>query len=162
MLSFKRVALIVTKTTKLCVVIKSRQLKICRLVFQLMTNTFFPQKLWLWLNIQYIWELSFILYLWLESKTCLNFLCRNLSACGGFEVCDDMVAKDIMTPLVALLKEVCGVQRGPRDGFWRELLGDKGRWIFPPVLLCHESCVSFKLPWQFHFFSWKLTVHRLY
>ncbi|KAF6288167.1 HEAT repeat containing 3 [Rhinolophus ferrumequinum] len=30
---------------------------------------------------------------------------RNLSACGGFEVCDDMVAKDIMTPLVALLKE---------------------------------------------------------
>uniref|UniRef100_H0X596 HEAT repeat containing 3 n=1 Tax=Otolemur garnettii TaxID=30611 RepID=H0X596_OTOGA len=32
---------------------------------------------------------------------------RNLSACGGFEVCDDMVAKDIMTPLVALLKE-CG------------------------------------------------------
>ncbi|XP_069868052.1 HEAT repeat-containing protein 3 [Dipodomys merriami] len=32
---------------------------------------------------------------------------RNLSACGGFEVCDDMVTKDIMTPLVALLKE-CG------------------------------------------------------
>ncbi|XP_068384255.1 HEAT repeat-containing protein 3 isoform X1 [Eschrichtius robustus] len=31
---------------------------------------------------------------------------RNLSACGGFEVCDDMVTKDIMTPLVALLKEV--------------------------------------------------------
>ncbi|XP_005079235.1 HEAT repeat-containing protein 3 isoform X1 [Mesocricetus auratus] len=30
---------------------------------------------------------------------------RNLSACGGFEVCDDMVAKDIMTPLVALLRE---------------------------------------------------------
>uniref|UniRef100_A0A8B9IVC8 HEAT repeat containing 3 n=1 Tax=Amazona collaria TaxID=241587 RepID=A0A8B9IVC8_9PSIT len=30
---------------------------------------------------------------------------RNLSACGGFEVCDDMVSKDIMTPLVALLKE---------------------------------------------------------
>ncbi|XP_040353914.1 HEAT repeat-containing protein 3 isoform X4 [Herpailurus yagouaroundi] len=30
---------------------------------------------------------------------------RNLSACGGFEVCDDMVTKDIMTPLVALLKE---------------------------------------------------------
>uniref|UniRef100_A0A452TKJ2 HEAT repeat containing 3 n=1 Tax=Ursus maritimus TaxID=29073 RepID=A0A452TKJ2_URSMA len=29
----------------------------------------------------------------------------NLSACGGFEVCDDMVTKDIMTPLVALLKE---------------------------------------------------------
>uniref|UniRef100_A0A670YMM9 HEAT repeat containing 3 n=1 Tax=Pseudonaja textilis TaxID=8673 RepID=A0A670YMM9_PSETE len=34
---------------------------------------------------------------------------RNLSACGGFEVCNDMVAKDIMTPLVALLKEVCCV-----------------------------------------------------
>ncbi|KAM9062815.1 HEAT repeat-containing protein 3 isoform X1 [Sarcophilus harrisii] len=33
---------------------------------------------------------------------------RNLSACGGFEVCDDMVTKDIMTPLVALLKE-CSV-----------------------------------------------------
>ncbi|KAM9191801.1 HEAT repeat-containing protein 3 isoform 2-T2 [Dugong dugon] len=32
---------------------------------------------------------------------------RNLSACGGFEVCDAMVTKDIMTPLVALLKE-CG------------------------------------------------------
>lgn len=30
---------------------------------------------------------------------------RNLSACGGFEVCDDMVAKDILTPLVALLRE---------------------------------------------------------
>ncbi|KAK2499489.1 hypothetical protein MC885_020821 [Smutsia gigantea] len=30
---------------------------------------------------------------------------RNLGACGGFEVCDDMVTKDIMTPLVALLKE---------------------------------------------------------
>lgn len=32
-------------------------------------------------------------------------MCRNLSACGGFDVCDDMVAKDIMTPLVALLRE---------------------------------------------------------
>ncbi|XP_048648183.1 HEAT repeat-containing protein 3 isoform X3 [Marmota marmota marmota] len=30
---------------------------------------------------------------------------RNLSACGGFEICDDMVTKDVMTPLVALLKE---------------------------------------------------------
>ncbi|MGH0144007.1 UNVERIFIED_CONTAM: hypothetical protein FKN15_014909, partial [Acipenser sinensis] len=30
---------------------------------------------------------------------------RNLSACGGFEVCDDMVKQDIMTPLVAVLKE---------------------------------------------------------
>ncbi|XP_005052710.1 PREDICTED: HEAT repeat-containing protein 3 [Ficedula albicollis] len=30
---------------------------------------------------------------------------RNLSACGGFDVCDDMVTNDIMTPLVALLKE---------------------------------------------------------
>ncbi|XP_075392708.1 HEAT repeat-containing protein 3 [Tenrec ecaudatus] len=30
---------------------------------------------------------------------------RNLSACGGFDVCDDMVTKDIMTPLIALLKE---------------------------------------------------------
>uniref|UniRef100_A0A8U8B9M3 SYO1-like TPR repeats domain-containing protein n=1 Tax=Geospiza parvula TaxID=87175 RepID=A0A8U8B9M3_GEOPR len=30
---------------------------------------------------------------------------RNLSACGGFDVCDDMVTNDIMTPLVVLLKE---------------------------------------------------------
>ncbi|XP_029464368.1 HEAT repeat-containing protein 3 isoform X2 [Rhinatrema bivittatum] len=30
---------------------------------------------------------------------------RNLSACGGFEVCDNMVTQDIMTPLVALLRE---------------------------------------------------------
>ncbi|XP_048371779.1 HEAT repeat-containing protein 3 [Sphaerodactylus townsendi] len=30
---------------------------------------------------------------------------RNLSACGGFDVCDDMVTKDVMTPLVALLKQ---------------------------------------------------------
>ncbi|XP_075693631.1 HEAT repeat-containing protein 3 isoform X1 [Rhinoderma darwinii] len=30
---------------------------------------------------------------------------RNLSTCGGFEACDDMVTRDIMTPLVALLKE---------------------------------------------------------
>ncbi|XP_075433130.1 HEAT repeat-containing protein 3 isoform X2 [Ascaphus truei] len=30
---------------------------------------------------------------------------RNLSTCGGFEVCDDMVTSDIMTPLVALLRE---------------------------------------------------------
>nr|XP_030137889.3 HEAT repeat-containing protein 3 isoform X1 [Taeniopygia guttata] len=30
---------------------------------------------------------------------------RNLSACGGFDVCDDMVTSDIMTPLVVLLKE---------------------------------------------------------
>ncbi|KAM9301455.1 HEAT repeat-containing protein 3 [Gastrophryne carolinensis] len=30
---------------------------------------------------------------------------RNLSTCGGFEACDDMVTRDIMTPLVALLRE---------------------------------------------------------
>jgi len=36
----------------------------------------------------------------------MYFFPRNLSACGGFEVCDDMVTQDIMTPLVALLKEV--------------------------------------------------------
>ncbi|KAM4722035.1 HEAT repeat-containing protein 3 [Rhinophrynus dorsalis] len=30
---------------------------------------------------------------------------RNLSTCGGFDVCDDMVTMDIMTPLVALLRE---------------------------------------------------------
>ncbi|CAL9702046.1 unnamed protein product [Knipowitschia caucasica] len=32
---------------------------------------------------------------------------RNLSACGGQEVCDDMVKHDIMTPLTALLRECC-------------------------------------------------------
>uniref|UniRef100_A0A3P8Q9E5 SYO1-like TPR repeats domain-containing protein n=1 Tax=Astatotilapia calliptera TaxID=8154 RepID=A0A3P8Q9E5_ASTCA len=31
---------------------------------------------------------------------------RNLSACGGQEVCEDMVKHDIMTPLTALLREV--------------------------------------------------------
>ncbi|XP_010795848.1 HEAT repeat-containing protein 3, partial [Notothenia coriiceps] len=30
---------------------------------------------------------------------------RNLSACGGQEVCEDMVKHDIMTPLTALLRE---------------------------------------------------------
>lgn len=32
---------------------------------------------------------------------------RNLSACGGHEVCEDMVKQDIMTPLTALLRECC-------------------------------------------------------
>ncbi|KAK7913501.1 hypothetical protein WMY93_013712 [Mugilogobius chulae] len=32
---------------------------------------------------------------------------RNLSACGGQEVCEDMVKHDVMTPLTALLKECC-------------------------------------------------------
>ncbi|XP_068587163.1 HEAT repeat-containing protein 3 [Cebidichthys violaceus] len=32
---------------------------------------------------------------------------RNLSACGGQEVCEDMVKHDVMTPLTALLKESC-------------------------------------------------------
>ncbi|KAK5873627.1 hypothetical protein PBY51_018652 [Eleginops maclovinus] len=32
---------------------------------------------------------------------------RNLSACGGQEVCEDMVKHDIMTPLTALLRESC-------------------------------------------------------
>uniref|UniRef100_A0A8C1VNN1 HEAT repeat containing 3 n=1 Tax=Cyprinus carpio TaxID=7962 RepID=A0A8C1VNN1_CYPCA len=31
---------------------------------------------------------------------------RNLSACGGPEVCEDMVRQDVLTPLSALLKEV--------------------------------------------------------
>uniref|UniRef100_A0AAY4BU35 SYO1-like TPR repeats domain-containing protein n=1 Tax=Denticeps clupeoides TaxID=299321 RepID=A0AAY4BU35_9TELE len=31
---------------------------------------------------------------------------RNLSACGGPEVCEDMVRQDILTPLVTLLREV--------------------------------------------------------
>nr|XP_023646174.1 HEAT repeat-containing protein 3 isoform X2 [Paramormyrops kingsleyae] len=33
---------------------------------------------------------------------------RNLSACGGFEVCDDMVKQDVLTPLAALLRECHG------------------------------------------------------
>lgn len=32
---------------------------------------------------------------------------RNLSACGGQEVCEDMVKHDVMTPLTALLSECC-------------------------------------------------------
>lgn len=31
---------------------------------------------------------------------------RNLSACGGQEVCEDMVKHDVITPLTALLREV--------------------------------------------------------
>ncbi|KAG7242571.1 hypothetical protein INR49_020284 [Caranx melampygus] len=32
---------------------------------------------------------------------------RNLSACGGQEVCEDMVKHDVMTPLTAVLRECC-------------------------------------------------------
>ncbi|XP_069757725.1 HEAT repeat-containing protein 3 isoform X2 [Narcine bancroftii] len=32
---------------------------------------------------------------------------RNLSACGGYDVCDEMVNHDVLTPLAALLKECC-------------------------------------------------------
>ncbi|XP_078257766.1 HEAT repeat-containing protein 3 [Rhinoraja longicauda] len=32
---------------------------------------------------------------------------RNLSACGGYEVCDEMVKQDVLTPLAALLQECC-------------------------------------------------------
>ncbi|XP_030621618.1 HEAT repeat-containing protein 3 [Chanos chanos] len=32
---------------------------------------------------------------------------RNLSACGGPEVCEDMVKQDVLTPLTMLLKECC-------------------------------------------------------
>ncbi|KAG8001379.1 HEAT repeat-containing protein 3 [Nibea albiflora] len=32
---------------------------------------------------------------------------RNLSACGGQEVCEDMVKHDVLTPLTALLRECC-------------------------------------------------------
>ncbi|KAJ8281001.1 hypothetical protein GJAV_G00062160 [Gymnothorax javanicus] len=32
---------------------------------------------------------------------------RNLSACGGADVCEDMVKKDVLTPLTALLRECC-------------------------------------------------------
>ncbi|XP_077166003.1 HEAT repeat-containing protein 3 isoform X2 [Paroedura picta] len=44
---------------------------------------------------------------------------RNLSACGGFDVCDDMVAKDVMTPLVALLKE-CQARLEETNGAMKE------------------------------------------
>lgn len=36
----------------------------------------------------------------------LCLCCRNLSACGGPEVCEDMVRQDALTPLSALLREV--------------------------------------------------------
>uniref|UniRef100_UPI00398F6F7E HEAT repeat-containing protein 3 isoform X2 n=1 Tax=Pristiophorus japonicus TaxID=55135 RepID=UPI00398F6F7E len=32
---------------------------------------------------------------------------RNLSACGGYDVCEEMVKQDVMTPLIALLRECC-------------------------------------------------------
>ncbi|XP_072135702.1 HEAT repeat-containing protein 3 isoform X1 [Mobula birostris] len=32
---------------------------------------------------------------------------RNLSACGGYDVCDEMVKQDVLTPLTALLRECC-------------------------------------------------------
>ncbi|XP_032892255.1 HEAT repeat-containing protein 3 isoform X1 [Amblyraja radiata] len=32
---------------------------------------------------------------------------RNLSACGGYDVCDEMVKQDVLTPLAALLRECC-------------------------------------------------------
>ncbi|XP_051920378.1 HEAT repeat-containing protein 3 [Hippocampus zosterae] len=32
---------------------------------------------------------------------------RNLSACGGPQVCEDMVKRDVMTPLTALLRNCC-------------------------------------------------------
>uniref|UniRef100_A0A6Q2X2N0 SYO1-like TPR repeats domain-containing protein n=1 Tax=Esox lucius TaxID=8010 RepID=A0A6Q2X2N0_ESOLU len=39
---------------------------------------------------------------------------RNLSACGGHEVCEDMVKQDVMTPLTALLRECCaGFETNP-------------------------------------------------
>ena len=37
---------------------------------------------------------------------CVSPLGRNLSACGGHEVCEDMVKQDILTPLTSLLREV--------------------------------------------------------
>uniref|UniRef100_A0A8B9HMY0 SYO1-like TPR repeats domain-containing protein n=1 Tax=Astyanax mexicanus TaxID=7994 RepID=A0A8B9HMY0_ASTMX len=37
---------------------------------------------------------------------------RNLSACGGLDVCEDMVRQDVLTPLTALLKEVSSLTRG--------------------------------------------------
>ncbi|KAI7814690.1 HEAT repeat-containing protein 3 [Triplophysa rosa] len=32
---------------------------------------------------------------------------RNLSACGGPEVCENMVRQDVLTPLIALMRECC-------------------------------------------------------
>ncbi|TRY65130.1 hypothetical protein DNTS_022285 [Danionella cerebrum] len=46
---------------------------------------------------------------------------RNLSACGGAEVCEDMVRQDALTPLSALLREQCcadfdGVASSAKNG----------------------------------------------
>lgn len=44
---------------------------------------------------------------WLVFLTSGMLVCyRNLSACGGAEVCEDMVRQDVLTPLTALLNEV--------------------------------------------------------
>ncbi|XP_068595687.1 HEAT repeat-containing protein 3 [Brachionichthys hirsutus] len=45
---------------------------------------------------------------------------RNLSACGGQEVCEDMVKHDVMTPLTALLRECCA-----GFGSWTEPENDR-------------------------------------
>lgn len=44
---------------------------------------------------------------WLVLMSKETLVCyRNLSACGGAEVCENMVRQDVLTPLTALLNEV--------------------------------------------------------
>lgn len=73
---------------------------------------------------------------------------RNLSACGGLEVCDDMVTKDVMTPLVVLLKQVCMFYLDPSGlicpvdrgtyfrSFWTEVDWLSFIYLFVIHLLC--------------------------
>ena len=89
-------------------------MEICGLAVQHLTgiiSDFFRETLSMGRNRNKLERLICFVTCGLKVKPVLNFLCRNLSACGGFEVCDDMVTKDIMTPLVALLKEVCRFPR---------------------------------------------------
>ncbi|NXF30989.1 HEAT3 protein, partial [Nyctibius bracteatus] len=76
---------------------------------------------------------------------------RNLSACGGFEVCDDMVTKDIMTPLVALLKEcstgleanqLSSKKRREMDKNYMEDIANEAINLLWNVCECNNTAVS--------------------
>nr|XP_056718667.1 HEAT repeat-containing protein 3 [Euleptes europaea] len=76
---------------------------------------------------------------------------RNLSACGGFDVCDDMVTKDVMTPLVALLKqcqsgleESNGSVKEPKDTVknYTEDIANEAVNLLWNVCECNSTAVS--------------------
>uniref|UniRef100_A0A8C7HQW7 HEAT repeat containing 3 n=1 Tax=Oncorhynchus kisutch TaxID=8019 RepID=A0A8C7HQW7_ONCKI len=60
---------------------------------------------------------------------------RNLSACGGHEVCEDMVKQDVMTPLTALLREVRPSFHKPKTQFNSVSL-PMFLWFFHTILSC--------------------------